>query len=233
MKKLFKFLLVLVCVFMISACGEKGKVVSDGIRFKEEYEALNGSTNSNGKEYIKLDISEDNIVKYSNLDEVIEILQEGTGVIYLGYPECPWCRNAISVLLSAADSTSLEDIYYVNMYDVRDKKELDEDNNIVTTVEAQDGYYELLDELSDILDDYILNDKQGNSYNTGEKRIYVPTVLFVRDGELVDYHVDTVESQKDPYVALNEDQTLELYDIYLDGIHDVLDDQCDDDEGHC
>lgn len=234
MRKVVNILFAIICIFSISACSLNKTEITDGQKFKEEYENVNGKTNSSGKEYPELNIEEDNIIKYSSIEEILEILSSGTGVIYMGYPECPWCRNIIPALLNASNSTDLDAIYYLNMHDIRDKMELDEDNNITITEEGADGYSELLTKLDDILPDYILTDTDGNEYNTGEKRIYVPTVIFVRKGTIVDYHFDTVESQTDPYITLNEEQTLELYNIYLTGIHKVLNDQCsDDDEEHC
>lgn len=236
MKRVVNVLMVIICIFSISACSFNENKISDSQKFKEEYENYNGKIGSSGKEYLKLDIEEDNIIKYTSINEIIEILESGTGVIYLGFPECPWCRNIVPVLLNAGNNTDLDKIYYLNMSDVRDKMELDENNNIITTEEASEGYHELLAKLDSILSDYILKDSDGNEYNTGEKRIYVPTVLFIRKGQIVDYHFDTVDSQTDPYVALDEEQELELYNIYLAGIHKVLNDQCEDSEEgeeHC
>jgi thiol-disulfide isomerase/thioredoxin len=235
-KKFLSVLIIVMGVLLLSSCSIGEEEVTDAVKFKEEYEELNGTTSSSGKEYPSVNIDSDNVIVYSSLEEVLDILDSGTGVIYLGYPTCPWCRNAVPVLLKASDNTSLDKIYYVNMTDVRDKMELDSNNSIVTTKEADKEYYELLEKLDDILLEYTLTDDDGNEYDTQEKRVYVPTVLFVYNGKVVDYHFDTVDSQTDPYVVLDEEQTLELYNIYLQGIHKVLNDQCDDSdkgEEHC
>ena len=47
-----------------------------------------------------------------------------SGVIYFGFPECPWCRNAVSVLLDAASETGIDKIYYMNNRDDRDIQSL-------------------------------------------------------------------------------------------------------------
>ena len=36
-----------------------------------------------------------------------------TGVIYIGYPECIYCRVAVQVLLDTAKGTKLDNIYYL------------------------------------------------------------------------------------------------------------------------
>lgn len=226
MKKTLTITLVIIMVLLISGCIKKNEL-TDGEKFKEEYEVYNGKTNEDNT-YLTLNIKKDNIIKYSNLKEVNQILDNGTGVIYLGFPKCPWCRNAVKEILDASSSTSLDKIYYVNMQNERDTMKLDANGNIVTTSKASDEYYKLVDKLKDILDDYIIYDTNNNKHNTGEKRIYVPLVLFVRDGELVGYHKNTVDSQTDPYIELNEEQSKELYNIYQTNIHKVLKDMCDD-----
>lgn len=206
---------------------EKETTEDDAIKFKKEYEELNDTKNPSGKTYPKVEISESNPVKYSNAKEIIKVLDSGTGIIYLGYPKCPWCRNAVPILMQAASDLGIEKVYYMNMYDERDEYGV-EDGELVLKKSGTDQYKQLLKALDEVLDDYVVEDEDGKEYETGEKRIYVPYVIFVRDGEIVGIHDDTVESQKDPYVALTEKQKEELYDIYTDYIHKVLDDICDE-----
>lgn len=202
------------------------KGMSDGERFKQEYEELNDS-------HLEVNIDSDNMIKYISLEEAIDIIKNDTGVIYFGYPSCPWCRNAVPVLLDAASSTSLDTIYYVNAYNIRDVKEID-DGNIVTTNEGDRLYDDLLEVLDDILDPYTLTLDNGEVIDFGEKRLYVPMVLFVKDGEVVSYHLSTVDSQEDPSISLNDSQRDELYNIYLDGINNVVGGVCNVQEsGSC
>lgn len=215
--------LILSCfLFLLVGCSKE----NDAIKFKKEYESLNGEISSSGKKYLDVDIDKKNIIKYADIEEINNIINNGTGVIYFGYPECPWCRNAVPCLLEAAGSTSLDKIYYLNLHDIRDTLVVGEDGNIVTEVEAEKGYKELLESLDNILDDYIIKDKDGKEVNTGEKRIYVPTVVFVLNGEIVDYYMDTVPTQTDPYVPLTEEEKNELINIYKERIKKVLDDTC-------
>lgn len=223
-----KIMYIMLLFLFLIGCSKN----DDANKFKNEYEDLNGVTMSSGKEYLSMEISSNNIIKYNTIEEIIDIIENGTGVIYLGFPECPWCRNMIPALFEAADSTALEEIHYLNMYDVRDKLSLDEDGNIVTEIEAQEGYNELLNALSSILDDYVLTDSDGNEVNTGEKRIYVPIVVFVKDGIIVDHHVGTVDSQVDPYIPLTEEEYNVLINIYKDKILKILNNSCDR-EGSC
>lgn len=229
-KKVFLFLIMMAMIFSLGGCFKKEE--SDAVKFKEEYESLNGEKSKSGKIYPEVSIDEDNIVEYIDMKEASELIQNNSGVFYFGFPECPWCRNAVPMLLQAADNTDIDKIYYINMYDKRDIRELDEDGNVVTTQEGSDGYSELTEVLDSILLDYTIEDEDGNEISLGEKRVYVPLVVFVKDGKIVDYHMDTVTTQEDPYVLLNEDEQTELYQIYVNGIHEVLGDVCEEEE-HC
>lgn len=60
-----------------------------------------------------------------------------------------------------------------------------------------------------------------------EKKGFMPTVVFIKDGEVKRVIEGTVDSQKDPYVLLDEDQRKELLNKYLDGFN-TLADLCDE-----
>lgn len=216
-KGLIKFIaiviLVLIAIFAVYKIFQTG--TKDSHTFRDEYECLNGVINpNNNRVYPNVSIPSDNRVVYSNYDEILDVLDNGTGVIYLGYPECPWCRNAIPVLVDAVKNSSVEKIYYMNMKNERDQKDIDVETLQVKTIkEATPGYYKLLEKLDKFLDEYTVT-KDEIEYSLGEKRIYVPIVIFVKNGEVIGVHADTVSSQTDPYVKLNSEQVEELKSIY-------------------
>lgn len=99
--------------------------MSDARKFKREYETLNNDYNdSKTYKYLDINVSRKNNVKYSSYDEVFKILDKGTGVIYFGFPECPWCRNLVPVLVDAADEAGIANIYYLNNRNDRDVKKI-------------------------------------------------------------------------------------------------------------
>jgi thiol-disulfide isomerase/thioredoxin len=200
----------------------KDKVIKDNIKFKNEYESLNGKLNSHDKEYVKVELDDDNPYVYATYDEVMDILKNKTGVIYFGFPECPWCRNMVPVLADAAKELGIEKIYYFNALDMRDIKSLDEDGNIVIEKEGTKEYYELIEALGDSIGSY-----EGLN-NDSIKRLYFPTVVFVKDGKILNAHIGTLDSQEDPYVVLNKNQKNELKNIYIDNINKVYDILCDE-----
>lgn len=206
---------------------------TDASKFKKEYESLN-ETEVYGMKYNKLQISLNNPIKYSNYDELLEVIKNKTGIIYLGFPECPWCRSALPVLLDAAENNDIEIIYYMNIknerdsYVVEDGKlvyALDEDGN---EIKGTDGYFKLLDALNDNLSDYIINFEEKD-YEVGEKRIYAPSVIFVKDGEVLGIHVSTVSNHKSGFDPMSDEQYDELYSIYEDYILELTNNVCSSD----
>lgn len=156
---------------------------SDGEKFKAEYEALNN-------ENVNINISKNNPIKYVTLDEVFDIIQNKTGVIYFGFPGCPWCRNMIPVLFEAAKNNNIDTIYYFNPRNVK-KSDNDEYNK-----------------LKEILNEYLSEDENG------QKVLYVPDVYFIKDGKIVGHHLGTVDSQEEPTISLTEEEKNELLYIF-------------------
>lgn len=196
---------------------QSGTSNDDALKFKNEYERLNKEG------YKEIKISENNQIKYSSYKEIVEILTSGTGIIYLGFPECPWCRNAVPVLLDAVSETGIETIHYFNALSIRDKKHLDEAGNIVVDDEGTQEYKKLVEILYEYLGEYEgLND-------SSIKRIYFPTVIFVKNGDIKGLHVSTVDSQINPNESLTSEQYDELKEIYVKNCLKISDASCSND----
>jgi len=224
MKKVLLSLLIVVGILLVTGCSKE----TDASKFKEEYESLNGvEIEGANYKYPSVEILKDNVVKYVTSEELLEVLDEGTGVVYFGYPNCPWCRSAVPVLIEAADEVGIENIYYLNVKDERDEIKVKEDGTLEVVKEGTEGYKKILKRLDSILLDYTLTDIHGNEVSANEKRIYVPLVVFIKDGEIVGYHLDTVTSQKNPFESLNEEQKNELMDIYINLMHKIVNNVCD------
>ncbi|MCI8575229.1 MAG: hypothetical protein HFI09_02035 [Bacilli bacterium] len=188
----------------------------DAQKFKEEYESLNGTIReSDGAVYNVIDIPKDNPIRYVDCAEALEVLKNETAILYVGANWCPWCRNAVPVLIDAATKKNVDPVYYLNLDAEKDTFEI-QDGNLVKTVNGSDGYYALLDFLKEELRDYILTDEKGVKYDTHEKRIYMPFVVTSRNGKIVDTHVGTVSLSdgQTKYSLLTDDQKGELYSIY-------------------
>lgn len=198
-------LILLLAGILLSGCSSQTTNA-----FKEEHESLNNEKTSSGKDYMDVTIPDDHRFVYAEEDALLELLQNGTGVVYFGFPQCPWCRNAVPVIDEAAKAVNLEEIYYLNVYDIRDKKSLDSNGTIVTETEGSDLYNQILDILGDTLPEY------QDLGDPSLRRIYVPLVMVIVEGEVVASHLSTVDSQEDPYVPLTQEQHDELYTIYTE-----------------
>lgn len=228
MKKIFiTFMLLLV----ITGCGyKKVKKETNEVsnKFETEYESLNGEKSKSGKVYPSVDIDDKNLMVYASEKDIENLFEnKGSGIIYFGYPECPWCRNAVPNLIKGVKRTTLDKIYYLNIHDMRDTK-IVKDGKVVETNKGSDLYYKLLNWMDSVLEEYTIEDEKGNEVDALEKRIYVPLVVAVKEGKIVGYHLDTLESQTDPYVELKESEKRELQSIYENLAHKVLDDLCDE-----
>lgn len=164
-KKIWLISLLLVVVFIAGCFGvyklvnNKDKVdekISDATKFKEEYSK----------------VDDDNLFVYRSIKEIIKILENGTGIVYLGFPECPWCQAYVPYLNEVAVKNEITKIYYYNI--LNDRKEETEE------------YKKILE----LLQDYVEYDNEGN------KRIYAPTVIFVSNGKIVGMDSETAKDTK-------------------------------------
>ncbi len=132
------------------------------------------NTNIDGKNFAEeyTSVTKDNVFVYRSAEEIINILEHGTGVVYLGFPECPWCTAYVPYLNEVAKASGVDKVYYYNI--LNDRK----DNT--------DNYKKMVD----ILKDYLKFDEEGN------KRIYAPSVIAVKDGEILDFDDETAWDTK-------------------------------------
>ncbi|HHT38052.1 MAG TPA: hypothetical protein GXZ95_01400 [Mollicutes bacterium] len=187
-----KLLCVFLGVLLMTGCSITPiyETNNDAKRFSEEYSAVN--------------ISEDNPIVYKTDEEIIDILKNGTGIIYFGFPECPWCKAAIPVLIDIVKDMDIKEMYYFNPKEIRA-------NNT-------DTYKEIVELLGDNL----------NADVDGNKKLYVPDVYFVSGGKIVGHHFKTVDSHTDPSEKpLNDEQKKELRNIYKGLIEKTYNIECD------
>ena len=172
-------ILVIMGYFMFSKKddGPSYTITNDSLKFKEEYESLNGKDNGNGKNYLSIDIKSYNPISYSSYEEIFDILDKGTGVIYLGFPECPWCRNLVPVLVDSALEEKVSPIYYLNISGDRNTLSLTKKGKIKTEKKGTEDYLKLVDILKDYLPVY------DGLKDDSIKRIYGNPYLEMNDSE--------------------------------------------------
>lgn len=156
------------------------------------------------EEYANINIDIDNPIVYKTDKEIIDILKSGTGIIYFGFPECPWCRSAIPILLEVAKEMEIEEIYYFNPMSIRNSNT------------------ETYQEIIELLGDNLAIDENG------DKRLYVPDVYFVSNGEIIGHHLGTVDTQTDPKnKPLTEDEQSKLKVVYKELISKTYNIECE------
>ena len=199
---------------------------SDAIKFKNEYESLNEKTNDASKEKnLSVDIEENNLYIYKTDEEVLDILKNKSGLIFFGFAKCPYCRSMVSILNDVAKEQGLNEIYYLDILNIRDSYEV-LDHTVVKTNNGTNAYYEILGRLSEYLTDYYIKDSDDIEYSTGVKRLYAPTVVAVDNGRIVGFHegtLDEVEYNKE----LDEEQQKELKEILESIISQLTSDVCE------
>ena len=223
-KKYLYFSFILLVILFISGCKreEKIEVITDAIKFKEEYESLNGKKNSRDIEYRELLINENNPFIYSDAKEIIEKMDnEESFYIYFGSNKCPWCRSIIETLIDVANDNNIIKIYYIDIWDkdgkeiLRDKYEYNEDNKIVKTYEGTSEYFTLLDRFSDYLDDYtITNPKTNKIKKLEEKRIYAPTFIYIEKGNIKKLETGLSESLETSITELTDEIKEEQKELF-------------------
>lgn len=137
----------------------KKETTLDSLQFKIDYEKLNGTkVGETEKIYKKVNIDEYNPVKYINLEELVEIVNNQDAYIYISSPTCPYCRSTIEELLKVVKDLNIETLYY---YDP-------------SSYEKNDRYDELEQQLID--KDIIMTDEEGN------KKWGTPLVVKTKEG---------------------------------------------------
>ena len=98
---------------------------------------------------------------YAEPAEILDIIDGGDGVVFLGFPECPWCQQLAPIIQEAAQSEKIDKIYYLNIKESRANND------------------EVYQKLVTKLQDYLPKDDDGNP------RISVPDVTAYRGGQIV------------------------------------------------
>lgn len=184
---------------------------TDGIKFKEEYEKLNGKKNDQGKKYREITIDSKNKMVYKTTEEVLNLIDKKKSfVLYFGFDTCPWCRSVVPTLASISKELNQE-VYYIDVKDIRDTFELDDDNKPKLVKKGSKDYSKLLEKLESVLEDYTLTDSDNNEIKVGEKRIYAPSIVSVIDGKAKELTTGISDKQTDGYMKLTKEMKKGTY----------------------
>ena len=112
-------------------------------------------------------ITSQNVFKYTTAKEVLEMMNTKEALIFMAFPENKWSSKYAEILNDTAERLGIKEIYYYNFKN-------DRSNN--------NHYYEnIVKELSSYVP-YLDNDNSD---------IYAPTLIGVKDGNIVFYDDET------------------------------------------
>ena len=185
MKKRYILIIILLSLTLLVSCKEK---ISDSQKFIKEYPKT----------------ATYNSFVYTDINVINNIIENDTGIIYLGYPENEWCQEYVPILNEVADTEGLDKIYYGNILK-------DEKNNT---------------------EEYKRLRKNIKSQKDLKKvNIKVPLVIGVLDGEIVGIENETPDNfliYKTYQDYFNEENISNLK-LNLSGlVNKVRDDKCSD-----
>ena len=203
-------------IFMLTACKK-----SDAILFKEEYEGLN-----NDSSYRKVSVPEDNPFKYiTDSDLASKIEKKEDMVVYFGFKECPWCRSILETLIKAARDLNVDTIYYLDISDIRDVKEITSTGEVKVTKEGSKGYNKIVELLGDALNDYTIDNQVVG------KRIYAPNILVIKNKEVKGVIEGVSDLQTEPKMELTEEILNDSYSKIEAILKEYKSLTCDSSEG--
>lgn len=141
------------------------------------------------------DLPDENVVVQESASNIIERYENGTGIIFLGFKECPWCQELLPLANEAASAEG-EKVYYLDI-----KK-------------ARESNSEEYQKLVSILSPHLAKDANG------QPRIMVPDVSLVRNGEIVWRHENesVTEEEKTPETYWTEERKTRAIQEFRDQI---------------
>ncbi len=117
------------------------------------------------KEYSN--VSKDNVFTYVNSNEVYITIKNGSAIIFMGFPNNNWTGYYAKLVNDAAKEVGVKKILYYDFLE-------DRNNN--------NGTYEsIVNKLSSFLP----------VIDTGEQNIYAPTLVIVKNGQIVAFDNET------------------------------------------
>lgn len=182
-KKLVKKIISLICLIVMTYLfiyfGSKDYVVkiTDNVKFSNEYK----------------DISKNNIFSYTKEHEILDLLNNGSGVIFMGFSSNIWSHYYADYLNEIAIINDIEKIHY---YDFKKDRSIDKQT-----------YINIVEKLSPYL----------TANDLGEMDISAPTIVIVKNGKIIyfDDEVNTIKGNVTPEEYFN-DYKKNLFMVSLD-----------------
>lgn len=165
-KKIIYIILYIIVLFAFVYFGTRDydseKIVNDQEKFSTDYP----------------NVKTDNRFEYFNSTELINFLNNGNGILFLGDKESDWSKKYAEIIYDIAKINDIEKVYY---YDVR-KVKLLQNSNYYDIIKALDGYL-------------VETDSSKNNLLT-------PSLYIIKDGKVV-FH-DTTTSAMNNEISVED-----------------------------
>lgn len=186
-KKFFKNKFQMVAYLIIFAVCIALFIVISKIDFTKDKESESNKFNNI---YPMVDIN--NVYGFATATDVLNILNGRSGIVLMGFPSNKWTSYYAKILNDVALELSIE---HINYYDFLSDR--DESNGTYETVVKK-------------LEVYAPVDDEGN------QNIAAPTVLVVKDGNIIGYFDDTsiIRGSVTPDIYYTENQIAETYNAF-------------------
>ena len=173
MKKMTRNFIYLVLFAFLIWCfvylGKKdfSNTITDAERFSKEYTA----------------IDTDNTFVYVNSNRVLNILNNETGIILVGFSSNAWMQEYVRELYPILKENNITKVYYYDVIEDRTKKTKN------------------FRQIEDLLSKYLKITDMGSEY------LFTPALIFVKDGKIINYDDETslVSFDMRPDTYWNED----------------------------
>ena len=179
MKKMTKNFIYLVLFAFLIWCfvylGKKdfSNTITDAERFSKEYTA----------------IDTDNPFVYVNSNRVLNILNNETGIILVGFSSNAWMQEYVRELYPILKENNITKVYYYDVIEDRTKKTKN------------------FRHIEDLLSKYLKITDMGSEY------LFTPALIFVKDGKIINYDDETslVSFDMRPDTYWNEDASTSFH----------------------
>ena len=184
LKKIISLLLFVIMIYLFVYLGTKNytEEVADNIKFANEYK----------------NISKNNVFSYAKGNEVLEILNKKSGIIFMSFSDNKWSNYYAELLNEVVIAHDIKKEYN---YDFKADREI-----------KNNTYLKIVEKLKDYL--YVTDTDTNN--------LYAPSILIVKNGNII-YYDDEVSRIKG---SITPDEYFTDYkkNLFMASISNVLSD---------
>lgn len=189
--------------FLLMACSANTNEIKETIKpcdvekpCTETFDYVLSDVNNGGKadmsEYEGF-VDDEHVFVEINMERAKEVFDNHeTAIIYFGFPQCPWCKEAMPILNEAAKESNIKTIYYVQ------------------TRKDENKDMEFKQPVIDYMSEWLLKNDDGNPW------LYNPDVVVIENGIVVSNHVGTLDDHDAEKRKMTDDEVEGLKEIYLD-----------------